>query len=241
MGVLVPATNATAENEYHELAKDFPGLSVHVARVPGEPGPLSRDWEVAFGRDCAQAAVQLQSVHPDVIVVANTSGTFINAEEEIAEQIEDATGTATVTTARAVVSCLKKLGASRIGLVTPYPVEFNEYLTRYLGANEVVSVDVQTNTTADISTIGRYAPSEAYRLARRLRGDFEAIFISCTDFRTIEVLPLLEQDRGVPAISSNLAGFTDALGRVGIGLPKERFQLWRQTTEVRGSAGVVGR
>lgn len=233
LGILVPATNATAENEYRRLADTFDGLSVHVARVQGVPGPVSRDWEVEFGEGCVEAARRLASVEPGLIAVANTSGTFINDETALAAEISAATGIAVVTTANAVVMSLRDLGARSIGVVTPYPAAFNGYLTEYLTGSGFDVVSFESNLTEDILTIGRYGPQEAYRLARRLTGNFEAVFISCTDFRTIDVIPALESDLRVPVISSNFATFTQCARTLGIGLPPEPYRLWAEIT-VRG-------
>lgn len=226
MGMIVPGTNATAENEYRRLADNFSGVSVHVARVRGAPGPVSRQWEVEFGEGCVEAAEVLASVGPGVIAVANTSGTFINDEKTIATEIARATGIPVVTTANAVVSSLRDLGARRIGVVTPYPAEFNSYLQEYLTRNGFTIASFESNLTTDILTIGRSEPYEAYRLARKLTGEYDAVFISCTDFRAIDVIPALESDLRVPVISSNFATFTQSVRALGVGLPDGPYSLW---------------
>jgi maleate cis-trans isomerase len=44
----------------------------------------------------------------------------------------------------------------------------------------------------------------------------EAIFISCTNLRAIEIIQLLEQETGKPVITSNQAAMWHALRRLGI-------------------------
>ena len=59
----------------------------------------------------------------------------------------------------------------------------------------------------------------AYRLAR----DADAIFISCTNFRTIDVLQELEQDLGKPALSANQATVWDLLRLSGINPVNKKY------------------
>jgi maleate isomerase len=223
IGLLAPATNATVENEFRRLAANLEGVTVHVDRVVGPPGPISKQWEIDFGKGCLDAAIRVASVEPKVIAIGNTSGTFINDEREMISEIEKVTKIPVVTTANAVVQSLKRLKIHNLGVATPYPPEFNEYLKKYLTGNGFNIVDFKSNHTTDILTIGRYEPSVAYALARTLHGSFEGIFISCTDFRTIDVLNALEDDMGVPVISSNQATFSESLLRIGIKSPIQGF------------------
>jgi maleate isomerase len=223
IGLLAPATNATVENEFRRLAANIEGVTVHVDRVIGPPGPISKQWEIDFGKGCLEAAVRVASVEPNVIAIGNTSGTFINDEVEMINEIEKATNIPVVTTANSVVQSLKRLKVHKLGVATPYPPEFNEYLRKYLTGNGFNIVDFKSRHTMDILTIGRYEPSVAYNLARTLQGNFDGIFISCTDFRTIDVLNSLEEDMGVPVISSNLSTFSESLLRIGIKSPIHGF------------------
>jgi maleate cis-trans isomerase len=52
----------------------------------------------------------------------------------------------------------------------------------------------------------RFSASLAYRLAKEVNNDkADGIFISCTNFKTLEILEKLEQDLAKPVISSNQA------------------------------------
>jgi maleate isomerase len=223
IGLLVPATNATVENEFRRLAANIEGVTVHVDRVVGPPGAIAKQWEVDFGKGCLEAAIRVASVEPNVIAIGNTSGTFINDEVEMIKEIEKATQIPVVTTANSVVQSLRRLKVQKVGVATPYPPEFNEYLRKYLSGNGFDIIDFKSRHTMDILTIGRYEPSVAYNLVRTLQGNFDGIFISCTDFRTIDVLQSLEEDMGVPVISSNLSTFSESLLKIGIKSPIKGF------------------
>ena len=63
-------------------------------------------------------------------------------------------------------------------------------------------------------------PDVAYSLAKKINQDeAQAIFLSCTNFRTIEVISALERELKKPVISSNAATLWDALRRLKIKEP----------------------
>jgi maleate isomerase len=68
--------------------------------------------------------------------------------------------------------------------------------------------------TADIQEC---TPQVSYSRARAVDSDrAEAVFISCTGFRAIEHLDMLEADLGKPVFSSNQATFADCLNMLGV-------------------------
>jgi maleate isomerase len=65
--------------------------------------------------------------------------------------------------------------------------------------------------------IGRLPPEEAYRLGLEVTNSgSDALFISCTNFRAIEIIQRLEEKTGKPVISSNQATMWYALRRLDI-------------------------
>ncbi|MEM3831723.1 MAG: aspartate/glutamate racemase family protein [Sulfolobales archaeon] len=135
-----------------------------------------------------------------------------------------------ITTAQAVIEALKTLGAREIVVATPYIEEINERERRFLEDQgfrvlRIKGLGIRKNTE-----IGRLPPWTAYRLAleaiRDLRAD--ALFISCTNFRTIEIIEALESRLGIPVISSNTASMWLALRSIGV---KDRIPYGRLLRE----------
>jgi maleate cis-trans isomerase len=85
-------------------------------------------------------------------------------------------------------------------------------VTHIIGYHEHIPPDRFTN-----EMIGRLVPEEAYNLALSVTDTRnEAIFISCTNFRAIEIIQPLEDETGKPVISSNQATLWYALQVLGI-------------------------
>ena len=65
--------------------------------------------------------------------------------------------------------------------------------------------------------IGRLFPEEAYNLGMKVTGPRnEIIFISCTNFRAIEIIQRLEDTTEKPVISSNQVTMWHAIRTLGI-------------------------
>ena len=65
--------------------------------------------------------------------------------------------------------------------------------------------------------------------------------ISCTNYRTLDVIDVLESDLGVPVVSSNGATLWDALGQLGVtpdSLPGTLGSLDPETADDGSNAAV---
>jgi maleate isomerase len=111
----------------------------------------------------------------------------------------------------------------RIAVATPYTSEINR--------NEKESLELRGYPVTDIrgyhetlpsqelknDMIGRLQPDVAYGMGLKVNGkDNQVIFISCTNFRAIEIIESLERKTGKPVISSNQATLWYALRKLGI-------------------------
>lgn len=78
---------------------------------------------------------------------------------------------------------------------------------------DVVAIDglgLTSNTD-----IGAQDPETAAEGARAIDDpDADAVFVSCTNYRTFEVIPELERDLEKPVVTSNQATLWDALGKL---------------------------
>lgn len=64
---------------------------------------------------------------------------------------------------------------------------------------------------------GQTYPETVYRLARSIvKPETEALVLSCTDIRSIEIIELLENDLKIPVISSNQSSMWAAMRSCGI-------------------------
>ena len=211
IGLIVPSSNTTMESEFHAMRPE--GVSVHTARmrlVEATPEELRR-----MAEDAQRAAELLATADVDVIIYGCTTGSLVGGvewEEELRERIEGETGVETLTTAGAVVEALRALGVKRVCVATPYIRELDELEARFLGEQGFEVLAIRGLGLRRNTEIGGLPPWTAYRLAREAyREEADGVFISCTNFRTIEVIEPLERELGKPVVTSNQASMWAAL------------------------------
>ncbi len=205
VGLIVPSSNTTMEEEFRAWLPD--GVSLHVSRIRLRKVNVEELKSMKEGVKMASSLLADAGV--DVIVYGCTTGSLVGGkgyDEEIRAEIEGETGVKAVATATAVLEALRELGVKKVAVVTPYIEEVNEKEREFLEDNGFEVTAMKGLGIEDNLEIGRQPPEVAYRLARGVNlSRAEALFISCTNFRTFEVIDSLELDMGVPVISSNSA------------------------------------
>lgn len=224
LGIIYPADGAL-DHEYWELVPK--GVTVHITRmeIPQEDGTLEALEAQAQGPEVENAIVNLTIIRPDAIAYACTSGSFlhgIGGDLDIIRRMEAASGVPCTTATTAAVRALQTLGSKKISIITPYPDEINVRLKTFMEDSgfQVVA----------LKGLGLYRgiynqpAGMAYRLAREADSSTaDTIFSSCTNFRTVEVLQILEQDLGKPVLSANQAIVWDLLRLAGVKGDNERY------------------
>ncbi|MCS6801841.1 MAG: aspartate/glutamate racemase family protein [Chloroflexota bacterium] len=205
VGLLVPSTNSAAEPE---LARHLPAeVTVHTARMRFTPegGPAAM-----LDTYLPEAVADLATLQPDVVLFAcTTAGAMRGSAYEVAmlREIEQQTGAKALSVMAEAVEALRRLGARRIGLLTPYPEEGTRAVAAALVAAgfevpvakglQIAGVRPPELTPDDLIAFGREALAGV---------EVDAVFISCTDLFTLDALDQFEAAFGKPVITSLSAG-----------------------------------
>lgn len=205
IGLIVPSSNTTMEPEFYRVCPE--GVSIHTARVLLEE--VTPDALVKMADYVLDAAKMLKTADVNVIVYGCTSGTLIGGvewERELTSKIERETGVKIITTASAVVQALKVLDIKRVVVATPYIDKINELEKKFLEEHGVKVLSIKGLGVVKNIEIGKLAPWISYRLAKEVfKSEADGIFISCTNFRTLEIIEKLEREFGKPVVTSNQA------------------------------------
>jgi maleate isomerase len=230
IGLLVPSVNATMEPEFNRFLPE--GVSVHVARMVIEE--LTESGLSKMEERMEEAAKQVAGVAPDLIIFGCTSGSLFKGArhgDEMARLIEDKTGIPAITTSQAVVSCLDQLGIRKVSVATPYNEEINErekefleeyniQVLRILGLGFTFQEPVFPLTKRPVSRISLQEPYIAYKLAlEAFAPGSDGTFISCTNFRSFEIIQKLEIATQKPVVTSNQATLALALQKLNVWEP----------------------
>ena len=216
IGLMVPTGNSVMEPEFHRMAPD--GVSTHANRVylkDVTPGSLA-----GMADHAAESAQGLAAIRIGVLAFGCTSGSFIGGKGYDAGLIrimEEATGIPATTTTTAVLRALDLLGVRRIALATPYTEEVTGLEAQFLADHGFEVTRARGGGLIEVADMQECEPEVAYARAREVDDDrAEAVFISCTGFRSIEVIEKLEAELGKPVISSNQASLADCLRVLGV-------------------------
>ncbi|MCK4432310.1 MAG: aspartate/glutamate racemase family protein [Methanomicrobia archaeon] len=216
VGLIVPSSNTTMEMELHRVLPN--GVSLHTSRMSLKE--VTKEELIKMYASALESARLLKDAQIDLVLYGCTSGSFIGGaqfERDIEKRIEREISTPVITTSSAVIEALKILDAQRVIIVTPYTNEINKMEREFLEANKMEILDIRGMGFVDNTKIGKLEPHEAYKIAKEMfTKEVDAIFISCTNLRTFEIIEPLEKEFGTPVVTSNQASLWLALRNLNV-------------------------
>ncbi|MEV1077186.1 aspartate/glutamate racemase family protein [Streptomyces sp. NPDC050211] len=217
VGVVAPFDFALDRELWRWVPDD---ISLHLTRTPFVPVEVSLDLArlVSEHETLGDAVRTLNAITPEVVAYACTSGSFVGGiagERAMCEAMTREGAVPSLTTSGALLEALASLGARRVALVTPYTVSVTRSLEKYVAEAGV------TVTGCAFMGLTRHIWKVPYRnvadMARQAvsRGGADALFISCTNLPTYDVIPQLEAELRLPVLSANQVTMWAALRRLG--------------------------
>ncbi len=240
IGLITPSSNNVNEPEWYRLAP--PGVAIHTSRVL-LLGEMNEESFHRMAAELGRAATELATAEVDIVAYGCTAGSVICPLAELTSAMSGKTGTPALVTAGTVVDALHALDARKVAMGTPYldfvnrrEVEFLEEhgisVTRCLGLE-------LGNNQVERRNIGHVPPEAIFRMAWEIdTPDAEAIFISCANLATLDVIQQIEDALGKPVVTSNTACFWACLRTLGINSSIEGYgRLLRDITKLRTKEG----
>jgi maleate isomerase len=215
IGLIVPSNNTVVEREFNRLLPEgYLVVATRMWNTQTEKGDLER-----MAAQAERGARELSTAEVDVVAFACTSGSFMNGpgwEAELQRRLQDAAGCPVVTTSSAFIGALHALDLYRVAVATPYTDDINHLERSYIEAHGFAVTDIRGLGIRDSVKIGQRSPEAARDLALSLdHSPADGIFISCTNFRTIDIIDELERLVSKPVVSSNQATFWKCIQTLG--------------------------
>jgi maleate isomerase len=210
-GVIVPSWNTVMEYECWRMAPE--GMSIHSSRIPHTDD--SEATLLHMVEKAPAAAEVLGHAKVSAICFGCTGGSFVRPgfDQEIIKAIVDATKIPTTTTSTAINEALKYLGVKHVAIASPYPEWLNDRLAKFL---ESSGFHIAAKRGLNVECPAFLPPDNAYRVAKEANcKEADVTLISCTNFRSLEVIEELEAELGKPVISSNTASMWKLLQLAG--------------------------
>jgi maleate cis-trans isomerase len=215
-----------AEQEYY-LFGEAEGFRVYLAgsRTPGgDTHEIAALLETARHENVIEAGVRLLPLHPDVVLWACTSGSFILGREGAEAQaaaLAQATGLPGTSTSLAFVDALAVLGLKRVAVLATYPEPAARAFASFLAA---YGVEVAGLAWLDAMSGHDAAAIAPDRLVAALdtpaMGRAEAVLIPDTAMASLHLIERLEAAAGKPVLTANQVTLWAAVGLAGARLKR---------------------
>ena len=180
-----------------------------------------------MGPELTEAAARLvPRQRLDVIAYSCTSGTAAIGHEAVAGQIRAGgrPGIPVVTPITAAIAALGELGVRTISLLTPHPDGVNQSTRRWFEAGGIRVTNIASFCLEDDVSVARVPPQAILAAARESdRRESEALFISSTALRAVEILEAAEESLQKPVLGAVQCLFWQALRVSGYREPVSGF------------------
>jgi len=212
-GLIVPSPNVVIEPEFYSIV--LGNIGFYTSRVLLDdctPGQLKK-----MGNFTQRAALELSTIKASAILYACTSGSLIEGvdwEKDLAIKISKISGVPTITTAGSIRDALTFMKISKINMFTPYIKEVNKKEKEFLEKSgfEVLGVEgLGIVNSVDIAEVEPKLTIEKTLQLHQKNKEAQAMFLSCTNLRTFDIIDDLEKKIGVPVITSNQASLWNLL------------------------------
>lgn len=216
LGLIIPSST-TIEPEFYGHLPD--GVSLHTSRMY-LPDAANAEALSEMAENAEQCARLLSTADVDCISYACTTGSMLEGpgfDKDIEARLARVSDVPCVATAAAVRRAFDQLGINRVAIATPYLDELNEIETEFLEANGITIPTIEGLSLATDTEIGELTSETAYTQAKSVyQEDVDGVFISCTNYRTFEIIERLEADLGVPVVTSNQATLWNSLQKMDL-------------------------
>ncbi|GEL18593.1 maleate cis-trans isomerase family protein [Pseudonocardia asaccharolytica] len=216
LGVIAPFDFAL-DRELWRWAPD--DVSLYLTRLPFFTTPVTVEMAVAVGdrRALRRATRDVLTPGPGAVTFACTSGSFVGGtqgEFVLRRTMLEAGAPEATTTSGALVDALRMLGVHRLAIATPYIEAVTARLVSYLEEHEVQTVSKQG--LGLLGNIWRVTYAEVVEIVTAVdRPDAEALFISCTNLPTYDIIEPLERALDKPVLTANQVTMWAALRAIG--------------------------
>ena len=218
LGFIGLATDRASFRDFSDFVAPFAGVAAHATRIPfveeATPETLA-----AMGDHLKGGAAMLVPGQPlQSISFSCTSGTIAIGTDRVRREINSIRPESVVATPiEAAVEALRLLKCPRLSLLVPYLISTTQMVADYF---ETAGFQLDRIATFDLGgdpDMNRVDAECIYEAGIALCDkQSDALFISCTGWRTFAVIDRLEKALGRPVVSSNQALAWKALRSAGV-------------------------
>lgn len=210
LGILIPSAIVASEPEFGLITPE--GVSCHYHRFTFIGGSTNEEVVSRLKKaedHIADAAEIITHVRPSVVAMTGTGVSFIGGygyDQELIKKMKERNGNLpTTTTTSSVMDALTAMGIKKVSIAMPYVEQVSRTVMKFVEDHGIKVINAKWLGKGGFD-IGEVSNETLYNLAYEVDDDeCEAIFISCTNLHTLEIIDQLETDLQKPVITSNQA------------------------------------
>ncbi len=218
LGLIVLQEDASIEAEFSRLVA-APGIGLYHSRIAMHPNVAPASLTAMLEELPKAVALLPTSVDFDVIGYACTSAAAVIGSAGIETAIQRVYPAVNVTDPlRAALAVCRTLHVRKLAYVSPYIAEVSATMRNLLEKNGLTITGCVSFEQSDDRIVARISPTSILAAIEQVAaaGACDAVFVSCTNLRVLDILELAEQRIGKPVLSSNLVLARHMLQLAGI-------------------------
>lgn len=204
IGLIALQADETIERDFKSLLPE--NVELLVSRVPSGDEVSSESLAQMESYLAASAALLPRAAQFAVVGYGCTSGTAQIGAARIAELVRQGVAVGPVTEPlSALIAACGALNIRRLAVLSPYVESVSNRLFAVLKEYGIDVVVFGTFAEAEEAKVVRIAPESIAEAGQKLVHDaaVDALFLSCTNLRTLDIIAPLEATTGLPVLSSN--------------------------------------
>ena len=219
IGLIVLSNDYVTERDFINLRPND-DVALFTSRIPNTQDCSLETLPRMAPHISKTAALLVPDGHLDVIAYACTSGTVVMGYDEICARIEAVRpDVKVVTPITAALAALDHLKAQKLSILTPYTDDVNAAIADHMISSGKDICSFTSFHIEDNELMAALPPDAIFEAALEAnRAEADALFISCTAIRAVDVVQQIEDAIGKPVVTANQAMIWQALRWSGCSL-----------------------
>ncbi len=217
IGLIVLESDQTIEAEARMI--DLEGVDIYHSRIPNAMEVTPETLTAMAERLPAAAALLPAQFAFDAIAYGCTSASTLIGDEGVENAIHSAhPGVACTNPIAAAIAAFRALDVQRVAVVTPYTEDVTAPVAAKFADAGMTVTALGSFLESNDFTVARISPESVAAGVRTVAGSAhcDAVFVSCTSVRMMADAQRLEDEIGVPVISSTVALLWHLLRLAGV-------------------------
>ena len=204
LGLIALQSDETIETDFRRMLPAE--LELMVSRVKSDPEVSAASLQRMEAHLTDAAALFPSGARMSAVAYGCTSGTAQIGQARIGDLVRAGVATPDVTEpVSALIAACAHLGIQRLAMLSPYVEEVSARLRDVLTGAGVASAGFGSFNEPEEAAVVRIAPQSIIEAGCDVAAmqECDALFLSCTNLRTLDVIDEMEARLGLPVLSSN--------------------------------------